>query len=112
MTAMKTPSSTNTIHLPTDRLIEPITPSGEGRAACADARAREASPRSFRQICTLRTAPLRASTFAAGALPVQKVRKAKGSEMEKNNIEQLRALVGCAAVLEHEGFAIENATGT
>lgn len=32
--------------------------------------------------------------------------------MEKNDIEQLRALVGCAAVLEHEGFAIENATGT
>ncbi|MBY3468678.1 hypothetical protein HFN80_32660 [Rhizobium laguerreae] len=34
------------IHLPTGRLIEPITPSGR-RAARADARARDASPRAY-----------------------------------------------------------------
>jgi len=64
------------------------------------------------QICTLRTAPLRASIFAAWALPVRKVMKAKGSEMEKNDIEELRARVGCAAVLEHEGFAIDRKEST
>lgn len=74
---MKTPSSTNTIHSLTDRLIEPITHSGEA-VPLALMRAqgrlrRELVP----QICTLRTAPLRASIFAAWALPVRKVRKAR-----------------------------------
>lgn len=32
--------------------------------------------------------------------------------MEKNNIEELRARVGCAAVLEHEGFAIDRKEST
>lgn len=74
---MRTPSSTNTIPLPMDRLIEPITPSGE-RVPLALRRAQGRLRRELvRQICTLRTAPLRASIFAAWALPVQKVRKAE-----------------------------------
>ncbi|WP_349017764.1 DUF3991 and toprim domain-containing protein [Rhizobium sp. 32-5/1] len=32
--------------------------------------------------------------------------------MEKNDIEELRARVGCAAVLEHEGFAIDRKEST
>ncbi|MUO87733.1 DUF3991 domain-containing protein, partial [Agrobacterium vitis] len=32
--------------------------------------------------------------------------------MEKNDIEDLRARVGCAAVLEHEGFAIDRREST
>lgn len=74
---MKTPSSTNMTPLLTDRLIEPITPSGEG-VPLALMRAQGRLRRDLsRQICTLRTAPLRASIFAAWALPVRKVRKAE-----------------------------------
>lgn len=109
---MKTPSSTNMTPLPMDRLIEPITPSGEG-VPLALMRAQERLRRELvRQICTLRTAPLRASIFAAWALPVRKVRKVKGSDMEKNDIEELRTRVGCAAVLEYEGFAIDRREST
>ncbi|MCF1496528.1 hypothetical protein GOZ83_29665, partial [Agrobacterium vitis] len=82
------------------------------RAACADAAQGRLRRELFSQICTLRTAPLRASIFAACALPVRTVSKAKGSEMEKNDIEELRARVGCAAVLEHEGFAIDRKEST
>lgn len=42
---MKTPSSTNTTRSHTDRLIEPASPVQDGDAACAQTRAREASPR-------------------------------------------------------------------
>ncbi len=95
-----------------DRLIEPITPSGE-RVPLALMRAqgrlrRELVP----QICTLRTAPLRASIFAAWALTAQIVRKNKGGNMEKNDIKELSTRVGCAAVLEHEGFAIDRKEST
>ncbi|AOF92241.1 hypothetical protein BSY16_6216 (plasmid) [Sinorhizobium sp. RAC02] len=109
---MKTPSSTNMTPLLTDRLIEPITPLGEG-VPLALMRAKGRLRRDLsRQIYTLRTAPLRASIFAAWALPVRKVRKAKGSDMEKKDIEELRARVGCAAVLEHDGFAIDRKEST
>lgn len=55
----------NTILLLTDRLIEPITPSGE-RVPLALMRAQGRLCRELvRQICTLRTAPLRSSIFAA-----------------------------------------------
>ncbi len=95
-----------------DRLIEPIIPSGEG-VPLALMRAQGRLRRELSsQICTLRTAPLRASIFAAWALPVRKVRKAKGGDMEKNDIEKLRTRVGCAAVLEHEGFAIDRKEST
>lgn len=72
---MRTPSSTNTTLLITDRLIEPITPSGK-RVPLALMRAQGRLRRELaRQICTLRTAPLHASIFAAWALPVRTVRK-------------------------------------
>ncbi|WEZ86274.1 hypothetical protein P6U16_27355 (plasmid) [Rhizobium sp. 32-5/1] len=64
------------------------------------------------QICTLRTAPLHASIFAAWALMALIVRKIKEENMEKNDIEELRAWVGCAAFLEHEGFAIDRKEST
>jgi hypothetical protein len=41
-----------------------------------------------------------------------KVRKIKGENMEKSDIEELRSRVGCAAVLEHEGFAIDRKEST
>ncbi|MBP1861683.1 hypothetical protein [Rhizobium herbae] len=95
-----------------DRLIEPITPSGE-RVPLALMRTqgrlrRELVP----QICRLRTAPLHASIFAAWALMALIVRKIKEENMEKNDIEELRARVGCAAFLEHEGFAIDRKEST
>ncbi|WP_337696960.1 DUF3991 and toprim domain-containing protein [Agrobacterium vitis] len=64
------------------------------------------------QICTLRTAPLRASIFAAWVLPVRTVRKAKGGDMEKKDIEELRTQIGCAGVLEHDGFVIDRKEST
>lgn len=95
-----------------DRLIEPITPSGEG-VPLALMRAQGRLRREVSsQICRLRTAPLRASIFAPWALTAGIVMKTKGGDMEKNDIEELRARVGCAAVLEHEDFAIDRKEST
>jgi hypothetical protein len=96
-----------------DRLIEPINPPGGEGVPLALMRTQGRLRREPSwQICTLRTAPLRASIFAAWALPVRTPTKAKGSDMEKNDIEELRTRVGCAAVLEHASFAIDRKEST
>jgi len=69
------------------------------------------------QICTLPAAPLPPLLFAAsGSGPANAGeeesgkkggRKSAGSEMEKNELEELRDRVPCGAVLEQAGFAVD-----